>query len=56
MNHTTRESTFQGEVIIRELEIAKWEALLEYLEDLVIFTDGAKQGGGRQERAGVGLV
>ena len=47
---------FQGEVIIRELEIAKREALLEYLEDLVMFTDRAKQGRVRQERARVGLL
>ena len=44
---------------MRELEIVKREALLEYLEDLVIFTDRAKQGGDGQERekerVGVGL-
>jgi hypothetical protein len=32
---------FQGRVIIKEEELAKEEALLEYPEDLVIFTDGA---------------
>ena len=42
---------FQGEVIIKELKLAKREALLEYPEDLVIFTDRV-----RQERAGAGLV
>ena len=44
---------FLGRGIIRELEIVKREALLEYREDRVIFTDGAKQGGVGQERAGV---
>ena len=38
------------------LEILKREALLEYLEDVVIFTDRVKQGGGGQERVGAGLV
>jgi hypothetical protein len=42
---------FTGQVVIKEPKKAKDEALLEYLEDLVIFTDGAKQ-----ERAGAGLV
>jgi hypothetical protein len=42
---------FQGRVIIKEEELAKEEALLEYPEDLVIFTDGANQ-----EKAGAGLV
>ena len=32
---------FQGRVIIKEEELAKEEALLEYPEDLVIFTDRA---------------
>ena len=32
-------------------KLAKEEALLEYLEDLVIFTDGASQ-----DRAGAGIV
>ena len=32
---------FQGRVIIKEEELAKEEALLEYLEDLVIFIDRA---------------
>ena len=38
-------------MIIKEEELAKEEALLEYPEDLVIFTDGANK-----ERAGAGLV
>ena len=42
---------FQGRVIIKEKELANKEALLEYLKDLVIFTDGANK-----KRAGVGLV
>jgi ribonuclease HI len=42
---------FTGQVVIKEPKKAKDEALLEYPEDLVIFTDGAKQ-----ERAGAGLV
>ena len=42
---------FQGRVIIKEEELAKEEVLLEYLEDLVIFTDRVNK-----ERVGVGLV
>ena len=32
---------FKGQVVIKEPKAAKEEALLEYLEDLVIFTDRA---------------
>ena len=42
---------FQGEVVVKEEKLAKEEALLEYPEDLVIFTDGASQ-----HKAGAGLV
>ena len=42
---------FKGQVVIKEPKVTKEEALLEYLEDLVIFTDRANQ-----ERAGAGLV
>ena len=42
---------FNGQVVIKEPRAAREEALLEYPEDLVIFTDGASQ-----EKAGAGLV
>ena len=42
---------FKGQVVIKEPKAAKEKALLEYLEDLVIFIDRANQ-----ERVGAGLV